>query len=130
MKKKWISPQKRLKKYKDFGVKSSADSLEKVKWTKYAIIVPTESDKKEVQAAMEYFHDHPDMDTELVTVNQLVHEYEHGDESDKFSRIIVDYDLFRQINRKLCPHLETHVEDGIKYCKDCKKDLEVTSYRG
>lgn len=127
--KKWIPPQKRMKKYKDFGVTNKKPSVEKVKWTEFIIIVPSTADKKEVQAAMEYFHDMQETDTDFVTVNQFVHEYEHGDESDKHSRLLVDDDMFRQLKQRICPHTETYIDSGIKYCKLCGLPLLVTSYR-
>lgn len=71
-----------------------------VKWTKYKIVVPTEHDKEEVQKALEHCHDSKDIDTDFVTVNQLVHEYSHEDSSDKFCNVIVDKKLYDQIVKK------------------------------
>ena len=89
----WISPQKRMRKYKDFGITTFTldkdKKWKKVKWIKFKIIVPTEEDKRQIMAAMEYFHDMREIDTDFIPVNQLVHEYEHGDDSDKYSNIIV-----------------------------------------
>jgi len=90
---KWISPQKRMWKYKDFGITTFTlgkdKKWKKVRWTKYKIVVPTEEDRKQIVAAMEYFHDMREIDTDFIPVNQLVHEYDHYDESDKYSNIIV-----------------------------------------
>jgi lipoate synthase len=82
-----------MKTYQDFN-----DEIEKVVWTKYKIVVPTEEDKKEVQSALEHCHDSRDIDTDFVTVNQLVHEYEHHDESDKYSNIIVSKEMYDKLN--------------------------------
>lgn len=127
---KWIRPEKRMKKYKDFGCVGVNSDVSKVDWTKYKIIVPTEKDKKEIQAAMEYFHDFMDIDTDFVPVNQLVHEYEQGDESDKYSNIVVDDDLYHRLLQKTCPHPkeEQYNQDGINYCKLCWKALETVSW--
>lgn len=106
------------------------DELSKVDWTKYKIVVPTEKDKKEIQAAMEYFHDCKETDTNFITVNQLVHEYEHGDESDKYSNIVVDFYLYHQLLQKTCSHPKEEQcnENGVNYCKLCWKALETVSW--
>lgn len=79
-----------MKRYKDFKVGN-------VPFTKYKIVVPTEEDREEVQAALKHCHDSCDVDTEFVTVNQLVHEYVHGDESDKYSNVIVDPKAYKAL---------------------------------
>lgn len=111
-----------MKKYKDFGKKP-------VKFTEFIILVPSSAHKKEIQAAMEYMHDLRETDTDFITVNQIVHEYEHGDESDKHSRVLVDGDTFRQLKQKICPHTIRFVDNGISICKGCGGTIEVTSYR-
>ena len=132
---KWIRPEKRMKKYKDYGivdyVPREDPKWKNLNWTKYKIVVPTIEDKKEIQAAMEYFHDCKETDTEFVTVCQLVHEYETGDEIDGYSNIVVDDDLYHRLLQKTCPHPkeEQYNENGINYCKLCWKALEVTSFR-
>lgn len=125
---KWVPPEDRMKKYGDFGVTLKNPSVEKVKWTKFCIVVPTAEDKKELQAAFEYFHDNPLIDTDFVTVNQLAHLY--LDEPASPVQIIVDEDTFRKMEQEMCQHKDTYVENGIKYCKKCWKALEVTSYSG
>jgi hypothetical protein len=124
-----ISPEKRMKQYKDFGCVGVNSDVSKVDWTKYKIVVPTEKDRKEIHAAMEYFHDCKETDTDFVTVNQLVHEYEHGDESDKYSNIVVDFYLYHQLLQKTCPHPKEEQcnENGVNYCKLCWKALEITN---
>ena len=121
---KWIPPEKRMKTYEDFGVTGPGGDITKVKFTKFRVVVPTEEDRKQLQAAFEYFHDNPLIDTEFVTVNQLAHSY-----LDDENVIVVDEDQYRRLEQATCNHLETHIQDGIKYCKQCWKALQVTSYR-
>jgi hypothetical protein len=89
----WIPPEKRMKRYEDFGCIKPGDSVKNVKFTKFRIIVPTEKDKEELESAFEYFHDSSDTDTEFVTVNQLCHQYVHEDDG---MAIIVDKKLYEQ----------------------------------
>lgn len=90
---KYIPAEKRLKRYPKYKLdKDFPKSL----FTKFKIVVPTKKDKNEIMAAMEYLHD-GDIDTQFVTVNQLVHEYDHGDPDDKYSNIIVDEKLYNKI---------------------------------
>lgn len=96
--KKYIRPEKRLKKYKDFGITMKSTDFTKVKWTRFIIVVPSEADRKELQAAFEYLHDRRDIDTEFVTVNQIVHEYDYGGE---FTRIMVDPKLYKSIRPRM-----------------------------
>jgi hypothetical protein len=71
---------------------------EKIKWTKYKIIVPTEEDKKELEQAFKHFHD-SDCDPNYVVINQLIHEYltpeATGDPNTK-NNIIVNKELYEQ----------------------------------
>lgn len=83
--------------YRDFGVGLNKGDIKNVKWTKFAIIVPTKKDKEEIQACMEYLHDMKELDTEFVTVNQVVHEYDTGE---PFSRIVVDKELYKKLKIK------------------------------
>lgn len=96
-KKKYIRPEKRMKKYSHFGVKPPKYDVSKVDWTRFIIVVPSAADKKEVQAALEYLH-YRDIDTGFVTVNQIVHEYDHGD---NFTRIIVDPKTYKNLRVRL-----------------------------
>ncbi len=66
------------------------------RFTQFKIVVPTEKDKKEIMDAFQYLHN-CDIDTDYVTVNQLVHQYIHGDESDKYLNIIVDEKLYETL---------------------------------
>lgn len=86
-----IPPEKRMKRYRDF-------KLENVEWTNFVIVVPTDRDKQEVQAALEYLHNSRDIDTDFIPVNQLVHEYDHGEGR---SQIIVDKQLYNKCRVKI-----------------------------
>ena len=70
--------------------------IEKIKWTQYKIVVPTEKDKKELESAFEHIH-YSDINTNYVAVNQLAHEYltpeRTGDNRTK-NNIIIDKDLY------------------------------------
>jgi len=95
-----------MKKYDDYkSDKSERDltkeELNKIDWTKYKIIVPTEKDKKELEAAFKHIH-YSDIDTNFITVNQLAHEYLNNEvEEGSYNNIIVDEKLFKLIeNRK------------------------------
>jgi len=83
-------------------IKYGKKPIEKIKWTQYKIIVPTERDKKELEAAFEHIH-YSDINTEYVAVNQLVHEYltqeRTGDEKTK-NNIIVDKKLYESLQNK------------------------------
>jgi hypothetical protein len=94
-----------MKKYSDYKNKNSKlddlteEELKNVRWTKYKIVVPSEEDKKELEMAFEHIH-YSDVDSEYVTVNQLIHEYltpeTTGDPKTK-NNIIVDKDLFESL---------------------------------
>ena len=76
--------------------------IEGVIWTKYKIIVPTEEDKKELENAFEHLH-YTDCDTNLVAVNQLIHEYltpEITGDSNTRNNIIVNKELYKQLNNE------------------------------
>ncbi len=95
-----------MKKYDDYKTDKSKrdltkEELNKIDWTKYKIIVPTEKDKKELEAAFEHIH-YSDIDTDFITVNQLAHEYLNDDVAKgTYNNIIVDETLFKSIeNRK------------------------------
>jgi aminopeptidase-like protein len=91
-----------MKKYDDYKTDKSVrdltqEELKKINWTKYKIIVPTEHDKEELEAAFEHIH-YSDIDTDFVTVNQLAHEYLNNDRIEgSYNNIIVDYDLFKSV---------------------------------
>jgi hypothetical protein len=77
--------------------------IEKIDWTKYKIVVPTEEDKKELEEAFRHFHD-SDIDTNFVTVNQLAHEYltpEVTGDKDTKNNIVVDDDLYNKLTNEL-----------------------------
>lgn len=78
-----------MKRYEDFSTIKSVD------WTKYKIVVPTEQDKSEIKKAFKHLHD-ADIDTDYVTVNQLVHEYTY----DCDDNIVVSEELYNQLNKE------------------------------
>lgn len=70
----------------------------KVKWVNYVIVVPTEDDKKQLQAAFEYFHDNDEIDTDFIAVNQIAHTYIDETLDPKHPiLIIVNPELFKTI---------------------------------
>jgi hypothetical protein len=71
------------------------EEFSKVDWTRFKIIVPTEKDKKELEEALHYLHN-SDIDTDYVTVNQIVHTYLNEDE-DYENNIIVDKELYYKL---------------------------------
>ena len=94
-----------MKRYLDYKNKNSKldhlteAELNSVKWTRYKIIVPSEEDKKELEMAFEHIHD-TGVDTEYVTVNQLVHEYltpERTEDPMTKNSIIVNKYLFESL---------------------------------
>jgi hypothetical protein len=58
-----------MKRYEDYK------SIDDVVWTKFRIIVPTEEDKKELQEAFKHLHDAYNVDTNNISVNELIHQY-------------------------------------------------------
>jgi aminopeptidase-like protein len=91
-----------MKKYDDYKMDKSElgltrEELININWTKYKIIVPTEHDKEELEAAFEHIH-YSNIDTDFVTVNQLAHEYLNNNRIEgSHNNIIVDYDLFKSV---------------------------------
>ena len=94
-----------MKKYDDYKQNKSKilltkEELNKIDWTKYKIIVPTEKDKKELMEAFEHIH-HSDIDTDFVTVNQLSHEYLNDEIAEGTNNnIIVDPELYKSIEKR------------------------------
>lgn len=81
-----------MKKYQDYkniddGKDLSQNELNSIDWTKFKIIVPTEDYKQELMEAFEHIHN-SNVDFEYVTINQLIHEYVHG------NNIIVNETLY------------------------------------
>lgn len=124
---KWIPPEKRMKTYADYGYKKHTDDITKVRFPKFRIVVPTEWDKKQLQAAFEYLHDNKLIDTDFIAVNCLVHSY--CEPPDSLETFVIDDDTFHHMEQATCPHTKTFTQDGIKYCEECFKALEVTSFR-
>lgn len=84
-----------MKKYKDF------DKIEKVKWTRFVIVVPTEEDKQELMEAFEHIH-YSDIDTDNITVNQLAHQYlDETVEENTYNNIIVDRQLYNPLQSRI-----------------------------
>lgn len=95
-----------MKRYEDF---KSADNktgyltkeeLQNVKWAKYKIVVPTLEDKEELEKAFEHIH-YSDIDTDIIAVNQLAHEYlteEITGLPQTKNNIIVDEELYNRLN--------------------------------
>lgn len=96
--KNYIPPEKRLKRYKDYGYRTHKDNIKKVKFTKFKIVVPTKKDKEQLQAAFEYLHNRGDIDTDFIAVNQVVHEFDHDDPREP-DNIIVDKNLYNSLNK-------------------------------
>lgn len=89
---KWIPPEKRMKKYR----KNMKDAF-KVPFTNFMIVVPTEEDKKQLQACFEYIHDNQIMDCEedFIVLNQIAHAYlDNEREPGYLSPIVVDQQLY------------------------------------
>jgi hypothetical protein len=85
-----------MKNYNDFkkdknSVDLSNEELKNINWTKFKIVVPREEDKLELMEAFKHIH-YSDIDTDLITVNQLVHEYLEG------INIIVDESIYNKLN--------------------------------
>ena len=82
------------------GIEAAVEELEKVKWTKYKIVVPTLEDKLELEKAFEHIH-YSNIDTDNIAVNQLAHEYlteERTGDPRTINSIIVDEELFNKLN--------------------------------
>ena len=100
-----------MRKYSDYYLKhkkkrKKADSeltheeWKNVEWTKYKIVVPTETDKQEVMDALEHFHNSM-FDSDIIAANQLSHEYLTPErETGSKNNIIVDPELYEQIKDK------------------------------
>lgn len=97
----------RMKRYDDFKNEDSKtdyltkEEMEKVKWTKYKIIVPTLEDKLELEKAFEHIH-YSDIDTDNIAVNQLAHEYlteEVTGNPETINNIIVDEELYNKLSK-------------------------------
>jgi hypothetical protein len=90
----------KMKRYEDFKNEiNEKEEMEKVKWTKYKIIVPTIEDKLELEKAFEHIH-YSDIDTDNIAVNQLAHEYlteEVTGDPKTINNIIVDKELYNKI---------------------------------
>jgi len=75
-------------------------NIKDIKWTKYKIIVPSEEDRQELMEAFKHIH-YSDVDSNYVSVNQLIHEYLDEEVSPEYhNNIIVDEELFNKINNK------------------------------
>lgn len=83
-----------MRKYTDYSANGSEDLTEqemaKVPFTKFTIVVPTDEDRIELMKAFKEFHN-SDIDTNLITVNQLAHQYLGN------NNIVVDPKLYDSI---------------------------------
>jgi hypothetical protein len=87
-----------MKRYEDYQVDKekpclNQEEIKNVEWTKYKIVVPTESDKEEILLGFKHFHDSLDIDTDYIVVNQMAHEYITA------NNIIVDEELYNKLDR-------------------------------
>jgi hypothetical protein len=82
-----------MRKYSDYGdpMNLTEEQIKKVDWLKFKIIVPTEEEKKELMEVIESIH-YSDINTDIVGVNQIAHEYIEG------NNIIVDEELYKKLN--------------------------------
>lgn len=91
-----------MKKYDDYKSDKSRrdltkEELNKIDWTRYKIIVPSEKDRNDLIDAFKHIHD-SHIDTDFVTVNQLAHEYLNDEIAEGTSNnIIVDSELFKSL---------------------------------
>ena len=87
-----------MKKYQDYKKKGSKKEpltnkeIQKVDFTKFVIVVPTEKDKKVLREAFEHIH-YSDINTDFVPVNQLAHMY--LDEAEHL--IVVDKKRYKKL---------------------------------
>ena len=96
--KNYVPPEKRLRRYEDYGYRTHKDNLKKVKFIKFKIVVPTQKDKEQLQAAFEYLHNQWNIDTDFIAVNQVIHEYDQDDPRIP-DNIIVDKSLYKQLTK-------------------------------
>jgi hypothetical protein len=116
---KWIPPEKRMDIYNE-------EDPSKVRFPRFRIVVASEWDKKQLQAAFEYFHDNESNDTDFVPVNCLAHSYLDDErETGCIDTFIVDDDLYLRLQQQTCPHKKTFVQEGIEYCEECFKALKI-----
>lgn len=71
------------------------EELSNIDWTKFKIVVPTLKDKKELEESLHYLHN-MNIDTNFITINQVVHRYLNEDEG-YVNNIIVDGDLYNHL---------------------------------
>lgn len=103
----WTPATKRMPKYPRAAYSSNFD-FKKVPWCEFIIVCKSERDRKQIRAAMEYFHDMQETDTGFIVVNQLVHNYLHEDESDSHTDVIVDSTLYKRLKPRKKVKLTTH----------------------
>lgn len=93
-----------MRKYSDYKKDKTQEDLNQnelnnIKWVKYKIIVPTNDDRKELMDAFEDIHYTP-VDTDIIAVNQLIHEYLDETHGNYTNNIIVDEELYNKLNKK------------------------------
>lgn len=87
-----------MKKYSDYQKDKNKqyltnEEVKLVKWTKFKIVVPSLGDKQEIIDSFKEFHDNG-YDPDLVTPNQLAHEYLNGE------NILVNEKIFELLDSK------------------------------
>ena len=121
---KWVPPEKRM------WVFDETLPIDKQKWVKFKIVVPDQETREQLRAAFEYIHDNRIIDTDFMAVNALAHSYLYDEiEKGVESPIIVDPIQYKMLEKQTCMHRNTYIENGIKWCNDCKSDIETISYR-
>lgn len=85
----WTKPENRMTRY--------PRNMKRIPWSNFIIVCKTEKDRAQIRAAMEYFHNMHETDTNFIVVNQLVHNYIHDDASDGHSDVIVDKEVYKQL---------------------------------
>jgi hypothetical protein len=84
-----------MKKYTDYK------DIKDVEWTKYIIVVPTIEDRKELMNTFEDLH-YSGFDTDVIAVNQLVHEYlDESREPGTHNNIIVDPEAYYNLQKQI-----------------------------
>ena len=111
-----LPPGKRMTKYK---------KLSNPKFFRFKFVVPSEEDRRELLAALEFIHASPIMDNnKFIVINQLAHGY-LGPNDTIESAIVVDEDSYFRIKQQSCYHKTTYTKDGVTYCENCWKALSM-----
>lgn len=87
-----------MKRYEDYkkdkkNRELTREELDSIVWPKYKIVVPAKEDREELMEAFKHIH-YSDIDTDIIAVNQLAHEYLDN------NNIVVDEKLFDVLDKK------------------------------